>query len=65
MVAKSGFQDANGRHVCEGDEVEYRFLARRGKLIYCGHDGAAIVRFFDTNLEEDVNWIHLCGVPTP
>lgn len=59
---KPGFLDANGRHVQEGDEVEYRFGARRGRLEYCGHDGAALVVFFDTNKPEDVNWVHLCGV---
>lgn len=60
---KAGFQDANNRHVQEGDEVEYRFGARRGRLDYCGHDGAALVFFFDTRKPEDVNWVHLCGVP--
>ena len=59
---KSGFTDANRRHVQEGDEVEYRFGARRGVMVYCGHDGAALVRFFDSAREEDVNWVHLCGV---
>ena len=63
MTSKSGFIDTNNRHVVEGDEVEYRLGARRGRLDYCGHDGAALVYFFDTKITEDVNWIHLCGVP--
>lgn len=59
------FIDANNRVVKEGDEVEYRIGARRGRLDFCGHDGSAWVHFFDTNRTEDVNWIHLCGVPKP
>lgn len=62
-MAVAGFEDANGVNVMQGDEVEYRIGARRGTLVYCGHDGAAMVRFFDTGREEDVNWVHLCGVP--
>lgn len=62
-MTKAGFMDANGRHVQEGDEVQYRLGARHGILEYCGHDGAAWVNFFDTGRSEDVNWIHLCGVP--
>lgn len=62
-IPKAGFLDANDRHVQEGDEVEYSFGARRGRLEYCGHDGSAWVFFFDTRRSEDVNWIHLCGVP--
>jgi hypothetical protein len=62
---RNGFQDANGRHVKEGDEVEYRFGTRRGMLTYCGHDGAAWVHFFDSGKDEDVNWCHLAGVPKP
>lgn len=58
---KNGFQDANGRHVKEGDEVEY-MDGRRGILAYCGHDGSACVAF-KPGREEDVNWRNLCGVP--
>ncbi len=54
------FTDANGRHVQEGDQVEY-VDGRRGVLTYCGHDGSALVRFGDS--EEDVNWRNLCAVP--
>lgn len=63
MTKVSGFKDANGREVFEGDEVEYRIGARRGIMYFCGRDGVALVQFFDTNKTEDVNWIHLCGVP--
>ena len=63
MPTRSGFIDANGRSVKEGDEVEYRHGARRGILEFCGHDGAAWVFFFDVRRSEDVNWVHLCGVP--
>jgi signal peptidase I len=56
----NGFTDANGRAVKEGDEVEYRD-GRRGVLTYCGHDGAAWVKF--ATGDEDVNWRNLCAVP--
>ena len=58
----NGFTDANGRAVKEGDEVEY-MDGRRGLLTYCGHDGSALVIFFNGGEEEDLNWRNLCAVP--
>lgn len=59
----NGFIDGNVRRVSAGDEVEYRFGARRGKLIHAAHDGEADVEFFDTGKTEVVKWRNLCGVP--
>jgi hypothetical protein len=59
----NGFIDGNNRRVSVGDEVEYRFGTRRGKLIHAAHDGEADVEFFDTGKTEVVKWHHLCGVP--
>lgn len=59
----AGFTDANDRSVRPGDEVEYRFGARRGELLHVERDGDARVRFFDTKLIKDVKFKNLCGVP--
>jgi hypothetical protein len=56
------FTDGNGKHVTKNDRVEYRFGARRGKLLEALQDGDACVLFDDTKQAEMVKWINLCKV---
>lgn len=61
---KGSFTDGNNQKVSVGDEVEYRFGERRGRLIDALQDGDAEVLFFDSMQYEMVKWKNLCKVPT-
>lgn len=58
-----GFMDRNGEDVRPPDRIEYRFGARRGRLVAVFHDGDAYVRFDDDFGDTLVKWCHLCKVP--
>lgn len=59
----AGFTDGNGKDVRPPDRVEYRFGARRGRLVFVFHDGDAYVRFDGDAGDTLVKWCHLAKVP--
>lgn len=60
---KGSFTDGNNEKVVAGNEVEYRFGARRGELVDALQDGDGYVFFYDTAQHEMVKWKNLCKVP--